>query len=283
MHSAGNDKQLFIIGIRVVFYHRGVCVAGGMEAARAGKLCGHDVELYEKNSELGGLMISAGDQKMKKEIRDLIGWYKRELERLKVPVHLNTEVNAEAIKAERPDVVILATGAVPSKMGFIKGSDKPHVVDCVTALVDKNAVPGKKVVVIGGGHVGCEAATEFALNRGKDVTIVEMLDSLLAGPAMPSTIRNCLTDMIEYNKINVMTGSALQSIEDDSVTVKNRDGELVTIPADNVVLAVGFKAEKSMADDLIGNSIDVYEIGNGLPTANILQAMQEGYEIVTQL
>ena len=80
-----------------------------------------------------------------------------------------------------------------------------------------------------------------------------------------------------------MTGSALQSIEDDSVTVKNRDGELVTIPADNVVLAVGFKAEKSMADDLIGNSIDVYEIGNGLPTANILQATQEGYEIVTQL
>lgn len=257
--------------------------AGGMEAARAAKLCGHEVELYEKSSRLGGLMWPAGEQKMKVEMHQLINWYTGELDRLGVPVHLNTEVTTDMIKAAAPDVVILSAGSEPSKMQFISGVDKPQVIDCVTALMDKDSVPGQNVVVIGGGHVGCETAAELMLSRGKTVTIIELADKLLSSPLVPSTIRMCLTDMMDFYGVKAMTGSSVQSINDGSVTVRNAQGETVSVPADNVVLAAGFTPNPSMAGELYGLGIEVYEIGNGLPTANVLQATQEGFEIATRL
>lgn len=257
--------------------------AGGMEAARLAKICGHDVELFEKSDQLGGLMHPAGAQGLKKEMHQLIKWYERELAELNVPVHLNTEVTPDQIKNRGYDVIILSTGATPAQLGFIPGIQKSLVLDCVKAL-SGNAVMGKRVVVIGGGHVGCEVATELAINQGKDVVIVEMNDEILkSNPPVPSTVKMCLTDMIEYYGIGVKTSSSVQEILDDGVIIKNADGMLETISADNVVLAAGFRANPSMANEFYECGAEVYEIGNGAPTANVLQATAEAYEIITHL
>lgn len=258
--------------------------AGGLEAARRAKLAGHDVELYEKTDRLGGQMIAAGAQKMKKEIRQLVEWYKRELDDLNIPVHLNTEVSTEMIKEEAPDAVILAEGAEPVRMRFIPGTDKPHVVDCLTALADMTADDlGKKIVVVGGGHVGCEVATEMALNRGKDVEIVEMLDDLMSGLPVPSPIKNCLKDMCDYyDNIHVHTGTALQEVLDDGVMVKDKNGTH-KIPCDNVILAVGFKASPMDVHELEECGIDIYSIGNGHASANIHESTLNAYQIVKGL
>lgn len=253
---------------------------GGMEAARLAKECGHDVELFEKSDKLGGLLLAAGAQAMKKEIYQLNDWYKRELEELGVPVHLNTELSpAEAAKLS-PDAIILTIGSHPAEMGFIPGVKKPHVYDCVTALT-KDVEMGRKVVVIGGGHVGCEVATEFALNRDKEVTIIELADDILKGT--PTPVNMCLKDMIEHYGIGLYTGSSVQEILDGAVRVKLSDGSTVTLECDNVVLAAGFKANDSHARDYYGIGAAVYEIGNGAPTANVLQATREAYEIIMHL
>lgn len=257
--------------------------AGGMEAACLGKICGHEVDLYEKSSTLGGLMYPAGAQALKKEMHQLIKWYERELERLKVNVYLNANVNPGMLKYKGYDVVILSTGASPSKLSFIPGHDKSFVLDCVMALTEDVQL-GKKVVVIGGGHVGCEVAAELAVSNGKDVTIVEMNDEILKSvPPVPSTVKMCLTDMLNYHNVRIYTGSAVQEITDGGVIIRNSIGKSETIEADNVVLAAGFRANPSMAGELNECGMEVYEIGNGAPTANVLQATAEAYEIITHL
>jgi 2-enoate reductase len=189
------------------------------------------------------------------------------------------------IRAAAPDAVILATGATPSKLSFIPGADKAQVFDCVTALVNKGKDDfGQKVVVIGGGHVGCEVAMELAVNKGKDVAIVEMAEEILkAVPPVPTPIKMYLTDMCDYYHVDVHTGCAVQEIRDDCVVVKNAAGETEQISCDNVVLAAGFKANPSMASELNECGIAVYELGNGKPSANVLQSTAEAYEIVNNL
>lgn len=257
--------------------------AGGMEAARLARLCGHTVDLFEKSDRLGGLMHPAGAQVLKKEMSQLIDWYELELKDLGVEVHLNTEVSPDSLKADKYDVIILASGSEPARLGFIPGITKPQVIDCVHALTGQPEI-GDRVVVIGGGHVGCEVAMELALNKKKLVTIVEMNDELLkSNPPVPTPVRMCLLDMIDYYHINVRTRSTVQEVLDGSVIVKNSAGDIERIDADTVVLAAGFKANSSMAAAFYGCGAEVYEIGNGLPTANVLQATAEAYEIVTRL
>lgn len=257
--------------------------AGGMEAARLAKLCGYEVELYEKSGRLGGLMHPAGAQALKKEMNQLIAWYELELDELHVPVHLNTEATPALLADKCYDVIILASGSQPSKLNFIPGIGKPQVVDCVKVLTE-NVPLGEKVVIIGGGHVGCEVAMELALNKGRRVTIIEMNDEILkSSPPVPTPVKMCLTDMVDYYNVEVKTSSTVQEVCDGYVLVKHNDGSVERVDADNVVLAAGFKANPSIARELYGLGAEVYEIGNGLPTANVLQATSEAYEIVTHL
>lgn len=256
--------------------------AAGMQAALTAKECGHQPEIYEKSDKCGGLMISAGAQGMKKEIRDLIAWYEGELKDRGIPVHFNTEVTADLVKKVAPDALIFSANAAPVRLKFIPGTDKPFVYDCVQALSEGTEY-GKKVVVIGGGHVGCEVATELAINRGKDVTIIEMADALMSVRPVPTPVKKCLIDMTQYYGIDVRLSTCLQEVKDGAIVVKNSAGETETIKADHVVIAAGFKSKGSFFHDLDESGVEVYEIGNGSPTANILESTREAYEIATHL
>lgn len=271
-----------VVAKRVVVVGGGV---GGMEAARRARIAGHEVSLYEKGDSLGGLLLAAGAQALKKEIHQLVAWYENQLEELKVDVHLNCTLDVEQIKSINPDTVILATGSSPSKLSFIPGVNKPHVFSCVDALTAKQKEDfGQNVVVIGGGHVGCEVAMELKVNKEKNVMIVELADELMkAIPPVPTPVKMCLTDMAEYYGIDVRCSSSVVEILDDAVVVKQADGSTEKVKADNVVLAAGFKAVESFEQQLYENGFEVYSIGNGAPTANVLQATAEAYEIVNRL
>jgi len=229
---------------------------GGMEAALLLAKRGHDVTLYEKNDELGGVFIAAAAPSFKEKDRALIAWYKRELTKYPIKVKLNTQiVNIAALGA---DEVIIATGAKANSIP-VKGVEKG--IEAIDFLLGKKEV-GENVTIVGGGLTGCEIAYELYL-RGKKPTIVEMMDDLICGKGICLANTSFLRDFFKANKVPVYLETGVKEIKDGAVTVAGKDGKTFDIPTDSVILSVGYKsaplAQKEKNIHVIG---DAAKVGN---------------------
>lgn len=247
IEPAKKSKKIAVIGGGI----------GGMEAAVVCAQRGHKVDLYEKSDKLGGVFIAAAAPSYKEKDRDLIAWYNREIARYDaITVHMNTEV--KDIATLGADEVIVATGAVANKIP-VKGAEK--AIEAVDFLLD-NSLAGDNVVVVGGGLTGCEIAYELYL-QGKKPVIVEMQDDLVTTPGVALANTSYLRDFFKTNKVPVYLESRTTEIRDDGVTIATKDGQTIDIPADTVILSVGYKpapiAEKSKKVHVIG---DANKVGN---------------------
>lgn len=253
---------------------RKVVVVGGgpagMEAARAAALAGHKVILYEKNDRLGGQFSLAAVPPGKGEISGYIAWAIRQLEKLEVDVRLKTEFSAATLKKEKPEVVIVATGASPSKPA-IKVAEGSNVMTAEDVLSGR-ALPKQKVVIAGGGMVGCETATYLA-SMGRQVTVVEMLPLIATDEEL--TRRFLLLKMMEEKKIEIVTEAQIVEINREGVRVK-RKGLVENISADTVVLALGMSANDKLVKSL-GDKVEVKVAGDALSPRNALEAIREGF------
>lgn len=248
----------------------------GMEAARTAAMRGHKVSLYEKNESLGGNLIPGGSHSFKKEVRELNAWYQNELKALPVEIHTGETVTAGQLGNMDADVVILAAGSVPV-MPKVPGIDDKKVIGCMEAFAHPEKV-GQKVIVIGGGLVGCEMALDYAQD-GKEVTVVEALPKILSA-GIPSPIPNgqMIPDLFERHHVTVLENHRLSAVEDGRVILES-DGQKKALDADSVVIAVGFRPVPSMAQELQGCGAVVYEIGDGQKVSTILHAVWDGYEV----
>ena len=229
---------------------------GGMEAALVLAKRGHKVTLYEKSGDLGGVFIAAAAPSFKEKDKALISWYKRELTKYPIEVKLNTEVTD--IASLGADEVIIATGAKANRIpipGFDKG------IEACDFLLGKKEV-GENVVIVGGGLTGCEIAYELYL-QGKKPVIVEMLDDLITTKGVCLANTSFLRDFFNANKVPVHLETAVKEIRDGSVVVAGKDGNAFEIPADSVILSVGYKpaplAPKAKNVHIIG---DASKVGN---------------------
>ena len=248
----------------------------GMEAARTAAMRGHKVSLYEKNESLGGNLIPGGSHNFKKEVRELNAWYQNELKVLPVEIHTGEAVTAGQLCNMDADVIIVAAGSVPVTPK-VPGIDDKKVIGCMEAFAHPEKV-GQKVMVIGGGLVGCEMALEYAQD-GKEVTVVEALPKILSA-GIPSPIPNgqMIPDLFEHHHVVVLENHRLSAVEDGRVILES-DGQKKAFDADSVVIAVGFRPVPSMAQELKGCGAAVYEIGDGQKVSTILHAVWDGYEV----
>lgn len=250
----------------------------GMEAARVLCMRGHEVALYEASDHLGGNLLPAGYHTFKKPVLELNEWYERELMDMNIEVHLNKKVTSEFVMENKPDVVILATGSVPI-MPPIPGIE--NTISSIQALSPDVKI-GNKIIVIGGGLVGCELAVEYGM-EGKDVTIVEALPEILsAGAPVPIMNKMCIEEMIEYYHIKKKTGSRVIKITDTGVVVSS-DGQEEAMIADTVVIAIGFKSVQGLGNEIADAGIDIYEIGDGRRVGSIMTAVWDAYEIARSI
>jgi len=203
---------------------------GGMECALVLTQRGHKPVIFEKSNELGGLFLTASAMTFKENDKDLITWYKREIEKAGIEVHLGTEVN-DLNTLHGFDDIIVATGSVPRTMPQIKGFDK--TLTFTDVLKDKKEV-GDKVLFIGGGQSSCEAAYDLLLNFGKHPNLVAAQATCLANTSY-------LRDAMEYHKVPVYLHSTVTEITDKGCTVKNvQTGETFFVECDSVVNGIGF-------------------------------------------
>ena len=206
---------------------------GGMEAAILCAKRGHTVTLYEKTDKLGGVFIAAAAPSFKEKDRELIAWYIREVAKLPITVKMNTEVTD--IKALDADEIIVATGAKAKRLP-IKGADT--AIEAVDYLLDNRTV-GERVVVIGGGLTGCEIAYDLFL-QGKKPAVVEMQDDLITTPGICLANTSYLRDCFKTNNVPVHLETSVSEIKAEGVVVTRKDGTTEVIPADSVILSVGY-------------------------------------------
>jgi 2-enoate reductase len=270
---AVQEKKVAVIGGGV----------GGMEAARIAAIRGHKVDLYESDNELGGRLFDAGIHAFKESVRKLNKWYKLQINDLGIKVHLNTVMDVEKIKALDVDTVILAVGSEPLMPRTIQGIDSAKATSCVDVLTGKRNA-GERVIIVGGGLVGAEMAYEYSL-EGKKVTLIEALDSLMANDpnGIPYWVRDMLVQLLETNGCDIRTGCRLERITGKGAMILNKDGANIEMEADDIVIAIGFKARPSIEDKLRNCGKDVYEIVAGNGIGNIATQVSSAYEITRHL
>jgi len=244
----------------------------GMEAARVAAIRGHEVTLYEKESEPGGQLIAAAVPPNKQELTKLNRYLAHQLEENKVSVKLGVEVTLELVQKENPDAIIFATGSV-SQIPEISGLGGNKVVTAMDVLLDRAEV-GEKVVIIGGELVGCETA-DFLAQKGKKITVVRR------GPKMASKVyhsnRRALLTRLEEKKVTLITGvRKYEAIMDKGLVLTDGEGNRRTLEADTIVLAAGAIPDDKLAKSVEGKVEEYHLAGDCVQPRRILDAIHEG-------
>jgi 2,4-dienoyl-CoA reductase-like NADH-dependent reductase (Old Yellow Enzyme family)/thioredoxin reductase len=245
----------------------------GMQASIVAASRGHDVSLWEKDDKLGGQLNLAIIPPGKDELRSLIEYLKRQLEQLKVNVKLNQNATSELISKYSPDVIIVATGS-RSSVPDIKGINRRKVVKFEDVLLEKAEV-GRRLIVVGGGFVGCETA-EFLSEKGKKVTIVEILPQLASELFFPYAYQ--MVQRLKERGIEFYTGIKSEEITDRGMEITDMHGKKVFVDADDIILATGSKADQTLSQSLKGKFSRVIEVGDCREPARIYEAISQAAE-----
>jgi 2,4-dienoyl-CoA reductase-like NADH-dependent reductase (Old Yellow Enzyme family)/thioredoxin reductase len=248
----------------------------GLEAACTAASLGHRVLLYEKERRIGGQLWDAAVPPNKTSLKNLISYYETRLAQSEIEVHLEEEFTEKTLQGQTVDAVILATGSCATRPS-VPGVNQPHVLTARDVLADPSTL-GERLLVVGGGWVGCETA-EYLAHKGKTVRLIEMLDDI-ALDVEPRTRILLLQRLARYG-VEITTGCKLKSIGNDDI-VAEVEGRELTIPADTVVLAVGCRANTELESKLKKGHYKVYTIGDCRDPANIKAAVHQGFRVICE-
>ncbi len=262
--SAGERQSVLVIGGG----------PGGMEAAITAAQRGFDVTIWEREEELGGNLRTAGAPSFKQDVIRYKDYLIGQIGKLPIQVELNHTAVIEDVKKGGFDKVILASGSTPF-IPPISGAEQEHVKEAMSVLLGKEKL-GKNIVVIGGGLVGCEVALHLS-ETAEHVTILEMLDDILAAAQHCQNNDAELRKMIADSEIDVLVKTKTNRIAEDYVEVCGEDGIVQSIKCDNVVIAAGFRTNHDLELQLKDFMEDVSVIGDAVAPRKIYTAVHEGF------
>jgi 2,4-dienoyl-CoA reductase-like NADH-dependent reductase (Old Yellow Enzyme family)/thioredoxin reductase len=249
----------------------------GLQAALWLRKRGHRVSLFEKTDRLGGQILLAARPPHKEEIQRFLEFSIRQAEKLKVKIHLRSEVTPEGIIRQRPHAVVVATGGRPLRPQNIPLHDKMKRVYAWDVLSGKAENLGGKNVILGGGFVGAEIA-DFIRSRGmaKEVTIVEMREAV-AFDLEPS-FRQLLIERLQKLSVKMISHFRVREVTARQVVGEDvRTGDTRKIDADTVVIALGTEPVEFPLKAFARKGIRVFLIGDAHTPRGIAEAVRDGY------
>lgn len=266
---AETSKKVMVIGGGV----------GGLCAAFVAAERGHSVTLYEAGHVLGGNMRLAAFPPGKGDITNMVRAYIHRCEKDGVRIVLGQEVTLELIRKENPDAVIVATGAKPLVLP-IEGIDQPEILSG-SAVLDGTCASGKKVLVVGGGMVGCEIAALLG-EQEHEVDVIELRGEIGADVIREHKIY-LMKDFEQY-RIGQITGAKVCRFYKDGVEYESADGTRQEARGyDSVVLAMGYRSFNPFAGQIEKLGKEVYVIGDAHQARRALEATSEAYQAAIRL
>jgi NADPH-dependent 2,4-dienoyl-CoA reductase/sulfur reductase-like enzyme len=244
----------------------------GMEAAIDLKKKGHKVVLYEKE-ELGGQFNLAYLPPHKESLKDLVDYYKTEMDRLEVPVK-KEDATAKTIQAGNYDGVVMATGALPA-VPPIKGLKEYYWTEF---LEDDHLPSGKKILVIGGGLIGMEVASKL-VNNNNQVVIVEMLEEIARGMEM---IEKAMTlKELKAKETEIITQHTVTGVDGSKVKITGEVGDRILEGIDHIVVATGMKSYHPFEKE--EGMPPLHFIGDARKVGKAQDAIREAYALALEL
>jgi 2,4-dienoyl-CoA reductase-like NADH-dependent reductase (Old Yellow Enzyme family)/thioredoxin reductase len=281
----GRELQ-FPNGVDLARSSRRVMVVGGgpagMQAAVTASQRGHEVILYEKEERLGGNLFYASASKLKSDVLEYYEYAKRRTAKSRTNIVLNTEVTADIVKSENPDVLIIAVGAAPI-IPKIKGIDLPKVSWAPFAATG-DYKPGKNIIVLGAGVVGYECAIDLA-EAGHTVSIVEM-ETEPKGLLDNKGFYFSLSERAQKSGVSFIFGKKLVEVVSDGILVMDRDKlEIQSMPCDSLLLAVGLCPRKDTANALRRciPETEVYLVGDVRTAGSIATSVNSAFAAAAEL
>lgn len=253
----------------------------GMEAARVAAIEGHHVTLFEKSDHLGGVMGDICTASFKQNIKKLTTWYKVQLKKLNVDVHLNTEITGEEEILASCDKIIAGCGAKPV-IPPIPGIDGENVISILDVHRNPSFLKGEQIVVCGGGASGLDGALEMASEMGKKVTVVEMLPQ--CGKDVFFINQITLFRKLAESNVTLMTSTKVIAMDDKGLTVECEDGTQKHLEADTIVSAFGMRPDLTVIDKIKEKyHIKTRVIGDSSRLGKIGEAVRDGFYAATSL
>lgn len=306
--KAEKAKKIAVVG--------GGCA--GMNFAIVAAQRGHSVEIFEKDSKLGGKMHAAGAPLSKFDLKNYLDWVVAQTEQTEgVTVHLNTAVTTDMLKEGNYDAVVFANGAREMNIPF-KGLDTIRHIDATYLLTHPEELleSDKKVAVIGGGAVGLETAYWLATEHQRKVTCIEMMSNFEDGACTANRghlihyyeqeggkLINCAKVLRFENGHVVMSRNYSKAVPDPYCTwtpiiPKNVDNPLAPkmtneeaieqVAADLVVLAISGRGNDTPYTEAVAAHVapEIHTIGdsaNTMKPGNMWQATKAAYNLACRI
>jgi thioredoxin reductase len=293
--AAGREEWLGMGTLKPADRRKNVVIIGGgpagMEAARVAAMRKHNVQLFEEKDQLGGQINLLAKVPIRAEFADLTRWQIGQIEKLGVKIHLKTRIEADAVKALNPDVVIVATGSTPQRTGFTEalplraempGAEQENVFSVWDILEDKVDVKGKNVLIIDNDAAHEAYATaDYIADGGGKVQVVSRLYHTGMDLAPVHDIILYYRRLLEKGVTFISTHLA-KEIKGNKAIIYNVYAPTQERTLENIdifVLAMGKYPNDAIYKDLKGKVPELYRIGDCVAPRKTQYAIWDGHMI----
>jgi 2,4-dienoyl-CoA reductase-like NADH-dependent reductase (Old Yellow Enzyme family)/thioredoxin reductase len=261
--------------------------SGGMEYAITASEIGHHVVVFEKSDSLGGAMDWAGNYANLPNmamLRNQPNYHRRMIDKWGIETRLGVTATAADVLAERPDVIVIATGAIPvipEVEGLTAALESGFAVTIDRVMDRKDPkTPGKSVVIWGAGE-GAEMAINLKLG-GHEVRLLDANPgytpaNYIGSRALP------IMGLMAHFEIQVEANLTLAHVEDGKAVFRAADGNEESIAADTLLICQGRRSSNALVTELHRSNVTMHVIGDAREPRSYANAIHEAAYLVRQI